>query len=45
MVSNWEDFYAKNPRPSDLEQSESLLKDFINRHEDRKIVLVTVSCS
>ncbi|XP_033225216.1 phosphopantothenate--cysteine ligase isoform X2 [Belonocnema kinseyi] len=41
MVSNWEDFYAKNPRPADLEQSESLLKDFIRRHDDRKVVLVT----
>ena len=45
MSSNWEEFYAKNPPPSDLIKSESLLNDFIRRHHDRQIALVTVSYS
>lgn len=45
MSSNWEEFYAKNPKPADLSKSENQLKNFVERHakENVKVVLVTVS--
>lgn len=44
MVSNWEEFYEKNPPPSDLVNSENLMKNFVKQHKDQKIALVTVIC-
>ncbi|XP_012286645.1 phosphopantothenate--cysteine ligase [Orussus abietinus] len=43
MTSTWEDFYAKNPPPSDLSKNEILLKDFTQMHfkAGNKVVLVT----
>lgn len=43
MVSAWEDFYAKQPPPQDLEQNESTLREFTKRHlqSTNKVVLVT----
>ncbi|XP_043465472.1 phosphopantothenate--cysteine ligase [Leptopilina heterotoma] len=41
MASNWEEFYAKNPPPLDLLNSENLMKKFAQQHEDQKIAIVT----
>lgn len=45
MVSGWEDFYAMQPPPQDLEQNEDALKEFTKNHFENgnKVVLVTVS--
>jgi hypothetical protein len=47
MSSTWEEFYAKTPRPSNLNENENLLKTFTEQHikKNTKIVLVTVSFS
>lgn len=41
MDSNWEEFYAKQTPPSDLEKSRKLLLEFTGKNS--KVVLVTVS--
>lgn len=43
MASTWEDFFAKHPPPQDLNQTENLLKGFIEKHlkENNKVVLIT----
>ncbi|XP_063994061.1 phosphopantothenate--cysteine ligase [Diachasmimorpha longicaudata] len=43
MESNWEEFYANQPKPSDLETSTKLLDNFVKRYssDDTKIALVT----
>ncbi|XP_058810891.1 uncharacterized protein LOC131675774 isoform X2 [Phymastichus coffea] len=43
MASNWEEFYTRNPKPADLNESERLLKNFVEKHakENVKVVLVT----
>lgn len=43
MDSTWEDFYARNPPPQDLEQNERSLREFIDKHmkADSKVVLIT----
>ena len=45
MLSNWEDFYAKNPPPADLTKKECLFKEFTDWHmkNNNRVVLVTVS--
>lgn len=45
MPSSWEDFYANAPKPSDFEENEKLVKNFVELHakENTKVVLVTVS--
>ncbi|XP_043271767.1 phosphopantothenate--cysteine ligase [Venturia canescens] len=43
MVATWEDFYAKNPPPTDFEKSETLMKEFTLHHakKNTKVVLIT----
>ncbi|XP_015124416.1 phosphopantothenate--cysteine ligase [Diachasma alloeum] len=43
MEPNWEEFYANQPKPSDLESSKKLLNDFVERYSDghTRIALVT----
>ena len=45
MASAWEEFYAKTPKPSDLEKNEVILKNFIDKYSetDIKVALITVS--
>lgn len=39
--SNWEEFYANQKPPSDLDNSKKLLQQFVQKNT--KVVLVTVS--
>ncbi|XP_011305830.1 phosphopantothenate--cysteine ligase [Fopius arisanus] len=43
MEPNWEEFYANQPKPMDLETSKKLLKDFVENcaDKDTRIALVT----
>ncbi|XP_031783741.1 phosphopantothenate--cysteine ligase [Nasonia vitripennis] len=43
MTTAWEEFYAKTPKPSNLDENEKLLNQFIAFHakENTKVVLVT----
>lgn len=45
MNSTWEDFYAIHPPPQDFDQSEKLLKAFVQRQlkKNNMVVLITVS--
>ena len=44
MPATWEEFYAKTPKPADLEENENCMKKFIDFHQNKdvKIALVTV---
>lgn len=43
MASTWEEFYAKTPKPSDIDGNENLIKKFTEQHakNNTKIALVT----
>ncbi|KAL7305964.1 hypothetical protein TKK_0001435 [Trichogramma kaykai] len=43
MTSTWEEFYAKTPKPADLEENKVLLKNFIDRfsNTNKKVVVIT----
>lgn len=45
MDTTWEDFYAIHPPPQDFDQSEKLLKAFVQRQlkKNNMVVLITVS--
>lgn len=45
MNTTWEDFYAIHPPPQDFDQSEKLLKAFVQRQlkKNNMVVLITVS--
>lgn len=45
MGTNWEEFYANQPPPNDLDKSAELLKDFVEHQSEnvKGVVLVTVS--